>query len=364
VDEAVDDHGPHHLASAARSRHDPDVTSPAGNITLAYTDGACSGNPGPGGWAWAVPDGPFASGAEAHSTNQRMEVTAAYEAVRANPGRLEVVSDSTYVVNCFRDRWHEGWVKRGWKNSKKEPVANRDLWEPFIDLVLERGDVTFRWVKGHSTDPMNDLVDRLAVEAALTQRGRTGEGEPDDLGPPDVVRPTHAGRDRRLPAGRLVLVAGHRPGELGGYGTNRIADGVRQRIGETLAAMREVDGALAVVSGLRLGAEQLGAEAALEHDLPLIAVLPYPQADKPWPADARERFRDLVDAAEVAITLETKAPATKQLAGAALARRDAWLAKQVDAAVVVWDQEDDDVGRLVRSLEDHLGPEQVLLVHP
>src|SRR3546814_4272374 len=66
--------------------------------TRAYTDGACSGNPGPGGWAWAVPDGPYASGAAAQTTNQRMEITAAYEAVRAIDGRLEIVSDSTYVV--------------------------------------------------------------------------------------------------------------------------------------------------------------------------------------------------------------------------------------------------------------------------
>src|SRR3546814_17986278 len=106
--------------------------------TRAYTDGACSGNPGPGGWAWAVPDGPYASGAAAQTTNQRMEITAAYEAVRAIDGRLEIVSDSTYVVNCFRDRWHEGWVKRGWKNSQRQPVANRDLWEPLIELVLDR----------------------------------------------------------------------------------------------------------------------------------------------------------------------------------------------------------------------------------
>src|SRR3546814_8399464 len=99
-----------------------------------------------------------------------MEITAAYEAVRAIDGRLEIVSDSTYVVNCFRDRWHEGWVKRGWKNSQRQPVANRDLWEPFIELVLDRGDVTFSWVKGHSGDPMNDLVDRLAVEAAIDRK--------------------------------------------------------------------------------------------------------------------------------------------------------------------------------------------------
>ena len=132
-------------------------------MTVVYTDGACSGNPGPGGWAWAVPDGPFASGFVPHTTNQRMEITAALEAVRAHDGVLEVVSDSTYVVNCFRDGWWRGWLARGWTNAAKQPVANRDLWEPFVGLVAERGDVVFSWVKGHSGDPMNDLVDRLAV---------------------------------------------------------------------------------------------------------------------------------------------------------------------------------------------------------
>ena len=137
--------------------------------TTVYTDGACSGNPGPGGWAWAVEDGPFASGAEAHSTNQRMEIAAALNAVRTLTGPLEVVSDSTYVVNCFRDSWYVGWRKRGWLNSQKKPVANRDLWEPLIVAVRDRGDVTFRWVKGHSGDPMNDLVDELAVRAGQAQ---------------------------------------------------------------------------------------------------------------------------------------------------------------------------------------------------
>ena len=128
--------------------------------------------------------------------------------------------------------------------------------------------------------------------------------------------------------------------------------------------MVEVDGALTVVSGLRLGAEQLGAEAALERGLPLVAVLPFPNPDSPWPAESRARFGELLAAATTVITLEGKVPATKQLAGAAIGRRDAWLARQVDSAVVVWDQEDDAVGRTVRSLEDHLGPDQVLLVHP
>ena len=84
----------------------------------------------------------------------------------AEPGPIEVVSDSTYVVNCFRDGWWRGWLARGWTNSQKKPVANQDLWEPLIDLVRSRGGVSFRWVKGHSGDRMNDLVDGLAVIAA------------------------------------------------------------------------------------------------------------------------------------------------------------------------------------------------------
>src|SRR4051794_17031292 len=135
---------------------------------VVYTDGACSGNPGPGGWAWAEVGGRFESGAEPRTTNQRMEIMAALEAVRAFPVdddgvALEIVSDATYVVNCFRDRWYAGWQRRGWKNTAGKPVANRDLWEPLLDLVLPRSDVSFRWVKGHSGDPMNDLVDQLAV---------------------------------------------------------------------------------------------------------------------------------------------------------------------------------------------------------
>jgi ribonuclease HI len=103
-----------------------------------------------------------------------MEISAALEAVRALTGPLEVVSDSTYVVNCFKQRWHVGWLKNGWKNSQRKPVANRDLWEPLIELALAR-DVRFRWVKGHGTDPMNAWVDELAVLAAQSGRGQSGE---------------------------------------------------------------------------------------------------------------------------------------------------------------------------------------------
>jgi ribonuclease HI len=147
-----------------------------GSETVVYTDGSCLGNPGRGGWAWAVPEGPFASGAEARSTNQRMEITAVIRALEAIEGPVHVHSDSTYVVNCFRDRWWEGWKRRGWRNSAGKPVANRDLWEPLFELVLGPGrEVRFSWVKGHSGDVMNDRVDVLAVEAATTQHGVSGE---------------------------------------------------------------------------------------------------------------------------------------------------------------------------------------------
>lgn len=134
---------------------------------VVYTDGACSGNPGPGGWAWATaPDGAVrGSGGEAHTTNQRMEIRAVLEALRSLDGPLVIVSDSTYVVNCFRDRWWVRWQANGWRNAKKEPVANTDLWKPLIELYQQRRP-EFRWVKGHSGEPMNDLVDRLAVAAA------------------------------------------------------------------------------------------------------------------------------------------------------------------------------------------------------
>ncbi len=138
--------------------------------TVVYTDGSCLGNPGPGGWAWAVPDGASESGAEPHTTNQRMEIMAVVRALEALPGQVHVVSDSTYVVNCFRQKWWVGWRRRGWRNAQGKPVANRDLWEQLLALAVD-GDraVTFAWVRGHSGDPMNELVDELATTAAAAQ---------------------------------------------------------------------------------------------------------------------------------------------------------------------------------------------------
>jgi ribonuclease HI len=320
-----------------------------------------------------VPDGRWASGAEAISTNQRMEIKAALDAVASLDGPLLIVSDSTYVVNCFRDRWYVGWQQRGWLNKAKKPVANRDLWEPLIELVTSRGDVTFRWVKGHSGDVMNDLVDRLAVEAAATQRGRSGTGDPGPLGPADDPGPRReagpgagaaAGRAAAVPAGHLVVVGGHRPPALGGFDRNPVADDVRRRLTEVLAAKAEMHDDLVVLTGLGLGAEQLGAEAATAAGVPYVAVLPFPEPDAPWPRASRERFRELLAGAVDSITLDQVAPATKQRAGVALGRRDAWLARNASEAVVVWDGADADVGRLVRSYEDHLGEEEVFLVTP
>lgn len=140
-----------------------------------YSDGACTGNPGPGGWAALVIDGGderIVTGAEPMTTNQRMELTAAIEGLAAIPGRrtVHLHSDSAYVVNCFRDRWWERWERAGWKNAGKQPVANRDLWERLI-AETRRHDVVWHKVRGHSGDPLNERVDRLA-RAAIATLGR------------------------------------------------------------------------------------------------------------------------------------------------------------------------------------------------
>ena len=149
-------------------------------MRIVYTDGSCLGNPGPGGWAWAEPDGPFESGAERMTTNQRMEVTAVLRlltTLELGDDDLLVRSDSTYVVNCFKNRWWAGWRRRGWRNSQGKPVANRDLWEPLIELVVDQPlRVRFQWVKGHSGDRWNDFVDGLATTAAAAGAGVSGVG--------------------------------------------------------------------------------------------------------------------------------------------------------------------------------------------
>jgi len=145
------------------------MTTPSPTPVSIYTDGACSGNPGPGGWgAIVIDDGHEIelSGGEASTTNQRMELTAPIESLRALPGRraVAIYSDSAYVINCFRDRWYERWRQNGWRNSQKKPVDNRDLWEALLAEV-ERHDVTWHKVAGHSGHELNDRADALARSA-------------------------------------------------------------------------------------------------------------------------------------------------------------------------------------------------------
>lgn len=138
-----------------------------------YTDGACSGNPGPGGWAAIVIDDGVEierSGGESPTTNQRMELTGPIQGLRALTGRrvVSIHSDSAYVVNCFRDKWYVRWRQNGWRNAQKKPVDNRDLWEALLALV-EHHDVTWIKVAGHSGHTMNDRADALA-RAAIPKR--------------------------------------------------------------------------------------------------------------------------------------------------------------------------------------------------
>jgi ribonuclease HI len=137
--------------------------------TVICTDGACSKNPGPGGWGWVVPTtGEAAWGCEAHSTNQRMELSAVLDALRSQEGSIEIQSDSKYVVQCFTDGWWRGWQRRGWVTAQGKPVANQDLWRPLVEIARHK-DVRWTWVKGHAGHAGNEAADRLATRAASEQ---------------------------------------------------------------------------------------------------------------------------------------------------------------------------------------------------
>jgi ribonuclease HI len=145
---------------------------PSPSVVSIYTDGACSGNPGPGGWGAIVIDGGSEielSGGLASTTNQRMELTGPIEGLRSLPVHraVAIYSDSAYVINCFRDKWYERWRQNGWRNAQKKPVDNRDLWEALLAEV-ERHDVTWHKVAGHSGHELNDRADALARGAIPT----------------------------------------------------------------------------------------------------------------------------------------------------------------------------------------------------
>mgnify|MGYP005857986025 CR=1 FL=1 len=133
-----------------------------------WTDGGCRPNPGPGGWAAILRFGTAEkelSGAEAETTNNRMELTAAIRALEAlkRPCRVTLHTDSEYVKNGIT-RWVKGWVRNDWRNSAREPVANMALWQRLL-AAAEPHEVRWVWVRGHAGDPMNERVDRLATEA-------------------------------------------------------------------------------------------------------------------------------------------------------------------------------------------------------
>jgi ribonuclease HI len=136
---------------------------------IVYTDGACSHNPGPGGWAAVLmykEHHKEISGGEEVTTNNRMELTAVIEALSRlkEPCRVKVHSDSAYIVNCMQQKWYEKWAKNGWMTSGKKPVENQDLWKKLLAL-MEKHDVEFVKVKGHSNVTWNNRCDELARAA-------------------------------------------------------------------------------------------------------------------------------------------------------------------------------------------------------
>lgn len=136
---------------------------------ILYTDGACSGNPGPGGWAALLECGPYKkeiSGFEPETTNNRMEMKAVIEGLKAlkTTSIVAVHTDSAYIANAFNQGWIDGWKSRNWKTANKDPVKNLDLWQELL-LLADLHNVSFVKVKGHANDERNNRVDHLAVSA-------------------------------------------------------------------------------------------------------------------------------------------------------------------------------------------------------
>jgi ribonuclease HI len=147
---------------------------PADAAVEIWTDGGCKPNPGPGGWAAILRFRGVErelSGAEPATTNNRMELTAAMKALEAlkRPCRVMLHTDSEYLKNGVT-RWHTGWVRRNWRNAAGDPVANMDLWRRVLDAAAAH-QIEWRWVRGHSGDPMNERADVLATAAREALRG-------------------------------------------------------------------------------------------------------------------------------------------------------------------------------------------------
>ena len=157
-----------HPSSYSNSKRDREQLSTMNEVTI-YTDGACSGNPGPGGYGCVLKAGKYTkelSGGEASTTNNRMELTAVIMALKAlnRPCKVQLYSDSQYVVNMINQGWLERWRRNGWKRNAKEAAKNPDLLEELWQL-LQIHEVTFNWVKGHADNEFNNRCDELAVNA-------------------------------------------------------------------------------------------------------------------------------------------------------------------------------------------------------
>ena len=155
--------------------------TPAGPDVEIWTDGGCKPNPGPGGWGAVLRFGGHErelTGADPATTNNRMELTAAAAALEAltRPCRVVLHTDSEYVRNGVT-RWVHGWVRNNWRNAAKDPVANYELWQRLL-AAAKPHQVEWRWVRGHSGDPMNERVDRLATAARSGGRAAAGVGRP------------------------------------------------------------------------------------------------------------------------------------------------------------------------------------------
>ena len=297
------------------------------------------------------------AGRAQRTTNQRMEIQAALEAVtsarRAARGgeRLDL-----------RGQLLPGPVVGGVAGPGLDQLARRSRWPTgtcgsrFVELVADRGDVTFRWVKGHTGDPMNDLVDRLAVEAAATQHGRSGHGVPDELGPadsPGSAAPRHRRPGHRGPRPGGARPQAHRAGRLRRQPAGRRGAGPagRDHRGQGGDRARPGGGERAAVRAPRCSGPRRRWRSACRWwwccPIPIPSRCGRPpagHASRRWPTRPPRPC-----------CCRSACPTSKQQAGGALARRDAWLARNAAEAVVVWDGVDPALGKLHRSLEDHLG---------
>lgn len=161
------------------------MTTPQRPHVIIYTDGACAGNPGPGGWAALLISGKHEkvlTGGASHTTNNRMELRAAIAALQAlkRPCTVELHTDSEYLRNGITG-WLPIWMRKGWRTADKRPVKNQDLWKKLLPLI-EKHEVRWEWIQGHAGDPLNERVDRLAREA-IEKIGRNA--------PPDMEPPAH-----------------------------------------------------------------------------------------------------------------------------------------------------------------------------